>query len=176
MDWLIGNHFLFNMQIKTLFACIYIIDAFLSKKFIEIKYFQLLGMAALLIACKLFEIRFPPIHIFLKLSAFAYTAKQLKEMEREVMLELNFDILTSTADEFFAINSEYFKFNKEQTFLGEYFLHISLMDYDMLKYKPSTIAVVCGCLVMKHFNLSGIPLILENTSKDVSHEEVKKLC
>lgn len=173
IDWLIDIHFRLNMKKKTLFASVFIIDAFLSKKTIERKYLQLLGLAALLIASKQFEIIYPSIQTFLGLSGFAFTDEELTKMEMKIIYLFNFDILAPTAEEFFAINSEYFKFNKEQIFFGEYILDTSLLNYKLLKYKQSTIGVACGYLVMKCFHLNGTDLILDNTYKDVSSKDVK---
>ena len=68
-------------------------------------------------------------------------------MERRVIKKLDFDILSPTAEEFYEINAEYFEFTEKQRFLGEYFLDASLIDYGLLKYKQSTIAVACGYIV-----------------------------
>ena len=173
VDWLIDVHFRFNMKQKTLFHCIFIIDAFLSKAFVERKDFQLLGMTALLIACKESEIMYPSLNSFIALSDYTYTLQELRDMERKVIKKLDFDILAPTAEEFFGINAEYFKFTEKQRFFGEYFLDASLIDYDLLKYKQSTIAVACGYIVMKFFKLDGVHSILENTFSDVKQKEVK---
>jgi len=173
VDWLIDVHNRCEMKKKTLFQTIFIIDAFLSKNTIDKKHFQLLGMAALLIASKETEIIFPSLNTFLALSNFAYTKQDLVDMEREVFKKLNFDILAPTAEEFFEINAEYFEFTQEQKFFGEYFLDSSLIDYNLLKYKPSTIAVACGYIVMKYYKLDGVHLIIDNRSFDVNQKEVK---
>lgn len=174
VDWIIEVHFRLNMNKKTLFICVFIIDAFLSKKIIERKNLQLLGTAALLLASKQNEIIYPTIKTFLSLSEFAYTEKELKEMEKNIIIELNFDILAPTADEFFEIIAEFFKFSREQKFLGEYFLNISLIDYNLLKYKPSTIAIGCCYIVAKYFELNDLNFIFENIYyKYVSKNEVK---
>jgi cyclin B len=173
VDWLIDIHFRFNMKQKTLFHCIYIIDAFLSKDIIDRKDFQLLGMAALLIACKESEVMYPTLNSFLAISDYTYTLQELKDMERRVIKKLDFDILAPTAEEFYEINAEYFEFTEKQRFLGEYFLDASLIDYGLLKYKQSTIAVACGYIVMKFFKLNGVHLILKNTFSDVKQKDVK---
>ena len=173
VDWLIDVHYRCGMKKKTLFNCIYIIDAFLSKNFIDQKDLQLLGMAALLIACKESEIIFPSLNMILAFSGNAYSKQELIDMERKIIKELNFDILAPTAEEFYEINSQFFNFLDEQKYLGEYFLDSSLIDSNFLKYKQSTIAVACCYIVMKFFKLSGVHLVLENTSKDVKQKEVK---
>ena len=109
VDWLMDVHYRCGMKSKTLHHCIYIIDIYLSNNVIDKKDFQLLGMAALLIACKESEIIFPPLKTFLAFSSFAYTKQELLKMEKKIMKKLKFDILAPTAEEFFAINSKYFK-------------------------------------------------------------------
>ena len=173
VDWIIDIHNQCNMKKKTLFQTIFIIDAFLSKNNIDKKDFQLLGMASLLIASKETEVIFPSLNTFLALSNFAYTKEELIEMEREVIKKLKFDILAPTAEEFYEINAEYFEFTQEQKYFGEYFLDSSLIDYNLLKYKQSTIAVACGYIVMKFFKLNGVHLILKNTFSDVKQKDVK---
>ena len=59
IDWLIEVHLKFSFKPETLYITIYIIDSYLSLKKIERCNFQLLGVAALLIACKNFNILNP---------------------------------------------------------------------------------------------------------------------
>lgn len=173
VDWLIDVHYRCGMKKKTLFNCIYIIDAFLSKKFVDKKNLQLLGMAALLIACKESEIIFPSLNVILAFSENAYSKEELLGMERKIIKELNFDILAPTAEEFYEINAQFFNFLDEQKYLGEYFLDSSLIDSNFLKYRQSTVAVACCYIVMKFFKLSGVHLVIENTNIDVKQKEVK---
>lgn len=173
VDWLIDVHYRCGMKKKTLFNCIYIIDAFLSKKFIDKKNLQLLGMAALLIACKESEIIFPSLNVILAFSENAYSKEELLGMERKIIKELNFDILAPTAEEFYEINAQLFNFLDEQKYLGEYFLDSSLIDSNFLKYRQSTVAVACCYIVMKFFKLSDVHLVIENTNVDVKQKEVK---
>ena len=174
IDWLIDVHYRFNMKRKTLFHCVFIIDAYLSKNTVERTKLQLLGMVALLIACKQNEIIYPRLTSFLAVADNAYTLKELTDMELKVIKKLEFDILAPTAEEFFSINADYFEFTQKQRFFGEYLLDVSLLDFGLLKYKPSTIAVACGYIVMKFFHLNGINLIIDNASPDVNQNNVKE--
>ena len=173
VDWLIDVHFQFDMKKKTLFQCVFIIDAYLSKVIIERKNFQLLGLAALFIACKENEITYPPLKSFIALSENLYTLEELINMEIKVIKKLDFDILSPTAEEFFGINADNFEFTEKQRFFGEYILDASLIDYNLLKYKQSTIAVACGYIVIKFFNLNGVNQIINNTYSDIKPKEVK---
>ena len=173
VDWLIDVHFQLNMKKETLFQCVFLIDAYLSKIIIERKNLQLLGIAALLIACKENEITYPPLKTFLALSEYSYTLKELIDMEIKIIKKLDFDILVPTSVEFFGINSGNFEFTEKQRFFGEYILDASLIDCNLLKYKPSTIAVACGYIVIKFFNLNGINQIIHKTYPDIKVKDVK---
>ena len=56
VNWIIEVHFKFHLLSETLFICVNIIDRYLSKKDINRKYLQLLGVTSLFIACKYEEI------------------------------------------------------------------------------------------------------------------------
>ena len=173
VDWLIDIHNKLNLNKKTLYQCVFIIDAYLSIIIIGRKNLQLLGLAALLIAYKGNEIIYPRLQSFIELSDNAYTLQELKDMEIKVIQKLECDILAPTADEFFSINSDFFEFTEIQKYFGEYFLDSSLVDNNLLKYKQSTIAVACCYIVIKFFNLNGAHLIVENTNQDVKPTDVK---
>jgi len=173
IDWIIEIHFYFKFLKKTLFQTVYIIDAYLSKKNIDKKFLQLLGVASLLISCKENEIIYPSLKKLIQLTDNAFSISELKNMEIKIMKTLNFDILSPTAEEFFEINAEFFNFSDEHMCVGEYFLKCSLIGYNMLKYNQSTIAIACGYIIMKCFNLEGADLILKNCNFDIKEKEIK---
>ena len=173
IDWIIEIHFYFKFLKKTLFQTVYIIDAYLSKKNIDKKFLQLLGVASLLISCKENEIIYPSLKKLIQLTDNAFSISELKNMEIKIMKTLNFDILSPTAEEFFEINAEFFNFSDEHMCVGEYFLKCSLIGYNMLKYNQSTIAIACGYIIMKCFNLEGTDLILKNCNFDIKEKEIK---
>lgn len=173
IDWIIEIHFYFKFLKKTLFQTVYIIDAYLSKKNIDKKFLQLLGVASLLISCKENEIIYPSLNKLIQLTDNAFTISELKNMEIKIMKTLNFDVLSPTAEEFFEINAEFFNFSDEHMCVGEYFLKCSLIGYNMLKYNQSTIAIACGYIIMKCFNLEGTDLILKNCNFDIKEKEIK---
>ena len=173
VDWIIEIHFYFKFLKKTLFQTVFIIDAYLSKKNIDKKFLQLLGVASLLISCKENEIIYPSLNKLIQLTDNAFTISELKNMEIKIMKTLNFDILFPTAEEFFEINAKFFNFSDEHMCVGEYFLKCSLIGYNMLKYNQSTIAIACGYIIMKCFNLEGTDLILKNCNFDIKEKEIK---
>ena len=155
VDWIIEVHIQFRFKRKTLFQTILLIDLYLSLKIIKKSRLQLLGIACLLISVKANEVFYPSLEDFIDITDKAYTKKQLLNMEMLVLQTLNFDFLFPTSEEFYSILSKIFRFNKMQHHLGEYFIDSSLVDYNMLKYKASTIAIACTYIVMKYYNING---------------------
>ncbi len=155
VDWIIEIHNSFHFKIKTLFQTVYIIDLYLSYEIIEKRNFQLLGIASLLIACKENEIFVPSPQKLIEATNFAYQKIDLLKMENKIMHVTNFEILIPTAEEFYSIISKNYNFTQKQYELGNYFLDSSLVSYDLLKYKPSTIGVACAYIVMKFYRING---------------------
>ena len=153
VDWIIDVHYRYGFKRKTLLQAIMIIDLYLSKNTILKKNFQLLGIASLFISCKENEIYYPGTQGFVNMTNKAYTKHELLKMEAHVLNVLDFEILSPSADEFYNILAKSFDFNKEQKFLGEYFMDSSLIDYSMLKYRPSIIAMACAYIVMKFYGI-----------------------
>jgi cyclin B len=183
IDWLIEVDYHIHFKRKTLFQAVLIIDLFLSQKTIKKVHLQLLGIASLLIACKENEVYYPKLEVFINITNNAYNKKELLEMEILVLQTLNFEILYPTSDEFYNILSKIFNFNKTQKLLGEYFMDYSLLDYKILKYKPSVIAASCAYLVMKFFGIKGNKelflskiIIEEESPYEIIKECAKKLC
>ena len=69
IDWLIEVHLRFHLKYQTLYITVGIIDIYLSNKIIQRSKLQLLGITALLIACKTQEIYYPPIKDFIDIGS-----------------------------------------------------------------------------------------------------------
>ena len=168
IDWLIEVHYRFKLKNETLFQTVWIIDTYLSYRHITRAKLQLLGIASLLISCKSQEIYYPQTKEFINITDGAYVKNELIEMENNVLKVLNFNIVSPTSNDFYNIISKAFNFDKIQFYLGKYFLESSLVDYQMLKYSPSVIAVSCAYIVMKFFGINNYKILYSN---DVIREE-----
>jgi len=182
IDWIIEVHDCFHLKSKTLFQVVHIIDLYLSHKIIKRINLQLLGVASLLISFKSNEVYCPSLQQFIDITNGAYPKSELLEMEKEILKTLKFEILFPTAEEFYSIISKTYNFTEVQNNLGYYFLDSSLIDYNLLKYKPSTIGVACAYIVMKFFRLNGYKdlysskMVNENSPQRTIKECAKDLC
>ena len=182
IDWLIEVHYRFRLRNETLFQTVWIIDTYLSYRQITRAKLQLLGIASLLISCKSQEIYYPQLNEFINITDGAYVKNELIEMENNVLKILSFNIVSPTSNDFYNIISKAFNFDKKQFYLGKYFLESSLIDYQMLQYSPSVIAVSCAYIVMKfcginnYKNLYSNDIVKVECPEKIIKEATKEIC
>ncbi len=155
IDWIIDVHFKFGFMDETLFMTVFIIDRYLSVNQISRKKFQLLGITALLIACKHEEIDLPKINDFTYITDNAYVKEEVITMENDVLKVLNFSLLYPSPIKFYEYLSVYFGFNKKMHLMGKYLMETFLIDLKYIKYKPSIISSACVYIVMKFFKMKN---------------------
>jgi len=151
VDWIIDVHFKFGFTDETLFMTISIIDRYLTKNQIKRSNFQLLGITALIIACKHEEIDLPKVDDFIYITDNAYIKSQVIKMEEEVLSKLNFEFLYPSPIKFFEYLSLHFNFDKKHHLMGKYLMETFLLDIKNTKYNPSIISCACAYIVMKFF-------------------------
>ena len=157
IDWLIDVHLKFNFKPETLYITIYIIDSYLSLKKIERCNFQLLGVTALLIACKQNEIIFHKLKEYVYITDNAYTEDDIKNMEFKILKALNFNILYPSSLSFYEIYSNKLGLSqdKKKFNLGEFLMESFYLDENCLKYSASTIACTVQYIVMIFFKMNN---------------------
>ena len=162
IDWLIEVHYRFRLKSETLFQTVWIIDAYLSILPIIRARLQLLGIASLLISCKSQEIYYPQLNDLIDITDGAYIKDELIEMEAHVLKILGFNIISPSPNDFYNIIAKAFNFDKNQYFLGKYFMESSLIGYKMLKYSSSVIGASCAYIVMKFFGINNYKCLYSN--------------
>jgi cyclin B len=181
VDWLIDVHFKFGFTDETLFMTISIIDRYLSICQITRTNFQLLGITALMIACKHEEIDLPKIDDFIYITDNAYVKDEVVKMEEDVLSKLNFSFLYPSPIKFFEYLSLHFKFEKKHHMMGKYLMESFLLDVKNAKYKPSIISCACAYIVMKFFKMPNYHdsynkkfYVLDETVEKYSEHNIKE--
>jgi len=155
IDWIVDVHSKYQFKEQTLYQTVWIIDTYLTLKNVLKTKLQLVGVAALFIACKNNEIYYPQTYEFIEIVDKAYALKELIEMENNILKELKFNIISPTSCDFYNIISKAYNFDRKQFLLGKYFLESSLIDYHLLRYSPSVIGISCVYIVMKFFGFEN---------------------
>ena len=181
VDWLIDVHFKFGFTDETLFMTVSIIDRYLSVAQITRTNFQLLGITALMIACKHEEIDLPKIDDFIYITDNAYKKDEVIKMEFDVLSKLNFAFLYPSPIKFFEYLSFNFNFEKKQHMMGKYLMESFLLDVKNTKYKPSIISCACAYIVMKFFKMKHYQetynkkfFVLDETKEKFSEHNIKE--
>jgi hypothetical protein len=169
IDWIIEVHYKFQLTHETLFLCVHLIDKYLNKIPIHRSKLQLVGVAALLIACKYEEIFSPELRDFVYVTDKAFTKDDIINLETEMLGLFKFDITVPSSLKFFEILSQQFGFCEAETFLGFYLLELFLLDYRCLKYKPSLIACTVCYMVSKFCKKTFLSEFLHFEKNELIH-------
>jgi hypothetical protein len=155
IDWLIEVHHKFGLKQETLFLTVNIIDRYISNKTIMRPRLQLLGVSALMIACKYDEICSPHIKDYVYITDNAYKSDEIFAMENEILKTINYEVVIPSPVSFFDIISLHYKFSPEQISFGSYLMEVFLLDTRMTKYLASLIACAAAYIVMKFFKIES---------------------
>ncbi|TVU34727.1 hypothetical protein EJB05_16575 [Eragrostis curvula] len=143
-DWIIEVHHKFELMPETLYLTMYIIDQFLSLQPVLRRELQLVGVSAMLIACKYEEIWAPEVNDFILISDSAYTREQILSMEKGILNRLEWNLTVPTPYvflvRFLKAASSDIKNDKEMEHMVFFFAELSLMQYGMVTRLPSMVA------------------------------------
>lgn len=140
IDWLVEVHYKFELMEETLYLTVNLIDRFLEKQTVSRKKLQLVGVTAMLLACKYEEISVPVVEDFIVISDKAYTREDILNMEKIMVNTLQFNLSVPTPYVFIKRFLKAAKSYKELELLSFYLIDMSLVEYDMVKFPPSLLA------------------------------------
>ncbi|NXY72411.1 CCNO protein, partial [Glareola pratincola] len=148
VSWLIPVHQHFGVSFEALCLAVNTLDRFLATTPVAADCFQLLGVTALLIACKQVEVHPPSVKELLALCCGSFTAEQLYNLERIVLCRLCFELAAPTVS-FFLEHFSQVRLQQQGTNAREAadarslavgVAELSLADCAFIKYTPSLLA------------------------------------
>ncbi|XP_061886391.1 G2/mitotic-specific cyclin-B2 isoform X1 [Entelurus aequoreus] len=113
---------------------------------------QLVGVTAMLVACKYEEMYAPEVGDFAYITDNAFTKAQILEMEKQVLKTLNFQLGRPLPLHFLRRASKVSNADTARHTLAKYLMELTLIDYDMVHYHPSEIAAASLCLAQLLLN------------------------
>ncbi|XP_034385313.1 G2/mitotic-specific cyclin-B2-like isoform X2 [Cyclopterus lumpus] len=155
VDWLVQVHSRFQLLQETLYLTVAVLDRFLQVQPVSRRKLQLVGVTAMLVACKYEEMYAPEVGDFAYITDNAFTTAQILEMETLVLRTLNFELGRPLPLHFLRRASKVASSDVERHTLAKYLMELTLLDYDMVHYRPSEIAAASLCL--SQLLLEGLP-------------------
>lgn len=149
VDWMVEVQQQLEFNHEVLYLSVKLLDLFLNSRSIEKEKLQLLGGAAMFVACK-FEERMPPIiDDFIYVSDNAYDRSELIKMEIEILKTVGFDIGAALSYTFLRRYSKCVKADMRFLTLARYILELSLQDYNFAYVSDSLKACAALYLALK---------------------------
>ncbi|MED6133791.1 G2/mitotic-specific cyclin-1 [Stylosanthes scabra] len=140
IDWLIEVHDKFELMHETLFLTVNLIDRFLEKQTVVRKKLQLVGLVAMLLACKYEEVSVPVVGDLILISDKAYTRNEVLDMEKLMLNTLHFNMSVPTSYVFMKRFLKAAQADRKLELLAFFLIELSLVEYEMLKFSPSLLA------------------------------------
>lgn len=153
IDWLVDVHVQFRLQAETLHLCVNLLDRYLSSADLPVRRsaLQLVGVGALLVACKYEEIYAPAASDFVYITDRTYSRLQVLGMEAAMCNTLGWRVTVATALPFVrrcvkALRASGCELREH---LVQYVVDLALIDYGMLRWRPSRVAAAACALVLR---------------------------
>ncbi len=156
VDWLFGVQYKFKLEDTTLFLAINYLDRYLELREVKRSELQLIGATALFLASKYEEVSPPEVKDFVFMTDKAYTQADFLTAEAAMLKTLNHSLTAVTPNlllsRLCALDQ---RCNKRVYFMANYLVELALLEYRMLKYKPSVQAA--AALYLAHKVLKVVP-------------------
>ncbi|XP_074296211.1 putative cyclin-B3-1 isoform X3 [Silene latifolia] len=137
INWLVEVHYKFDLMAETLYLAVALLDRYLSVVSITKRELQLVGLTSLLLASKYEDFWHPGVKDLISISAESYTRKQFLEMEKDILKKLKFRMNLPTPYVFMLRFLKASQSEKKLEHLAFYLIELCLIDYEVLKFRPS---------------------------------------
>lgn len=156
MDWLVEVAEEYHLTNETLHLAKIYIDRFLSLVKVSRSKLQLVGVSGMLVASKFEEIFPPGVDDFVYISDNTFSRLQVIEMESLMLNSLEFDLTNPTVLTFLTRYTRIAGSDAVTTTLAKYLAELTLMDYNMIGFLPSHIALSCFMLANAGQNIQPV--------------------
>lgn len=148
VDWFIELQVDYQLNHESLYLAVKIVDRYLSKKSVCRSKLQLAAIGAMLIACKLDKRHPASVDNFIKSADNLYSKTDLFEMERDILITLDFDVSTPLSYTFLRRFCRCVNFNITEMTLARFILESSLLDASLVEMRESHMAAAALLLAL----------------------------
>ena len=150
IDWLVNVHSKYQLHSNTLFLTVSFIDRYLEKVVVTMRMLQLVGVSAMLVACRYEETYAPDINAIICITRNAYNKNEIQEVQTSILQVVGNGALMPTSWQYLQYYAQLIRCEDRVGYcLCHYLIELSLMDVSMLMYPPSITAGGALYLAMK---------------------------
>jgi len=151
INWLSDIQTQFKLLQETLYLTVDILDRYLAVEAskLQYKHLQLVGVSAMLVACKYEEMYVPEVGDFVFITDNTYDAKEILATELKILRVLNFNFGKPTAINFVRRNSKAGSVHLVHHNLAKYILEECFISYSLAPVKPSEKAAAALLVSLK---------------------------
>lgn len=142
IDWLVEVHQKFKLVPSTLYLCVSLVDQYCAQNAVQRSKLQLVGVSALLVACKYEEIYPPEANDCVYITDKAYSREEVLEMEMKILTFFGYSVTSPTVYHFLMrfLRVGGYHLQSRTAHRASYFAERCLQEHEMLSYKPSVVA------------------------------------
>lgn len=142
INWLQQLHFQFKLLDETMYLAVWIMDSYVSLHGHTVhRYkYQLVAVAAMLIACKYEETSAPIVDDFVYMTDSTYKREEIISMEMNVLLAVDFQLSWPSSIQFLSRYIIVGGINDTQHLLAKYIVEACLVGYAFAHIPPSKLA------------------------------------
>lgn len=152
IDWLIEVHNKFKLEPQTLWLTVNILDRYLELEQITRSKLQLVGVTALLIACKFEEIYPPEVKDCVYITDYAFDRAEVLAMETAILSKLEYKISVPTGYHFLVHYFDVIQASERTRNIASYYAERNLQESDMLLVRPHKFAAAALYAALKQQN------------------------
>jgi G2/mitotic-specific cyclin 2 len=149
VDWIINIHEKLALCHDTLFYAVNLIDKFLAVRSIPGSKLQLVGISALMIACKFEEVVCPTLQTFVVLTEKTLTDEDIRKAEKYMLHTLNYDVQFVSPLNFLRRCSKANNYEITSRAVAKYLLELTLLYEEFTRCRSSVKAAAAMYLARK---------------------------
>lgn len=153
VDWLVEVCGEFELLPETLYLAVNITDRALGCIRIDRCKLQMIGVTALFISSKYYEMQPPSIDDFVYITDNTYQKEEILAAESQILNALGFDLTVVTIIDFLDRYLKAAGANDLVSDLAHFLAELTLQEYSMIGYLPSAVAASCVVLALFCLNV-----------------------